>query len=64
MMFKGDFLIAGLRKVKDVVYEYVPGFLPVGVIFDQVSEITEEVRDLGVKAGGGNQGGSAKGLSE
>lgn len=42
-LFNKRFMIAGIRKIKDIITEYVPGFLEPGVIYDQIKSIDDEV---------------------
>lgn len=43
-LYNKDFHNAGLRQIKDFVYEVIPGFLPAHAVIDCVHEYDDEVR--------------------
>ena len=42
-LFCKYFMRAGMRQIGDIVYEVIPGFLPLQAIYDNVVEIDEEI---------------------
>lgn len=44
MLYEKTFMSAGIRQIKDLVYEYVPGFLPAQGIIDCLTEWNDEIR--------------------
>lgn len=49
MLHNGTFMLAGVRQIKDVVYEYVTGFLPARAIVDCIMEWDEDVSKVTVR---------------